>query len=82
MLIQEDEFTDLNEDDVIGMGASGKVYKIILGNGQTVAVKKLINWIKDETPIDSGFKAEVRLYSIHRAFIYISIIYLTNDLKV
>ncbi|KAG0628563.1 hypothetical protein M758_1G035600 [Ceratodon purpureus] len=59
MLIQEDEFSDLNEDDVIGMGASGKVYKIILGNGQTVAVKKLINLSKDETPFDSGFKAEV-----------------------
>jgi serine/threonine protein kinase len=59
MLIQEDEFSDLNEDDVIGMGASGKVYKIILGNGQAVAVKKLINLSKDESPFDSGFKAEV-----------------------
>lgn len=31
----------LNEDNVIGSGASGKVYKAILSNGEAVAVKKL-----------------------------------------
>nr|XP_043609645.1 receptor-like protein kinase HSL1 [Erigeron canadensis] len=31
----------LNEDNVIGSGASGKVYKAILSNGEPVAVKKL-----------------------------------------
>ncbi|CAN8313500.1 unnamed protein product [Cochlearia groenlandica] len=31
----------LDEDNVIGAGASGKVYKVILTNGETVAVKRL-----------------------------------------
>jgi hypothetical protein len=31
----------LREDNVIGSGASGKVYKAVLSNGETVAVKKL-----------------------------------------
>ncbi|KAJ6420483.1 hypothetical protein OIU84_027925 [Salix udensis] len=31
----------LKEDNVIGSGASGKVYKAVLSNGETVAVKKL-----------------------------------------
>ncbi|KAH0450293.1 hypothetical protein IEQ34_020985 [Dendrobium chrysotoxum] len=31
----------LDEDYVIGSGASGKVYKVVLGNGEVVAVKKL-----------------------------------------
>lgn len=31
----------LDEDNLIGTGASGKVYKAVLSNGETVAVKKL-----------------------------------------
>ncbi|THG22659.1 receptor-like protein kinase HSL1 [Camellia sinensis] len=57
----------LDEDNVIGSGFSGKVYKAILSNGETIAVKKLWGrskmedsgdiekgWIQDD-----GFEAEV-----------------------
>ncbi|KAL6553997.1 Serine/threonine-protein kinase hsl1 [Orobanche minor] len=38
----ESEIRDgLKEANVIGRGASGKVYKVVLGNGEVVAVKKL-----------------------------------------
>ncbi|OVA11107.1 Protein kinase domain [Macleaya cordata] len=58
----------LDEDNVIGAGASGKVYKAVLSNGEAVAVKKL--WgvskkvnengdtEKGQIP-DDGFEAEV-----------------------
>ncbi|KAK1405272.1 receptor-like protein kinase HSL1 [Heracleum sosnowskyi] len=45
----------LKEDNVIGTGASGKVYKAMLGNGEVVAVKKL--WersIRDDTIYSSA----------------------------
>ncbi|XP_073120173.1 uncharacterized protein [Henckelia pumila] len=42
LCFSEFEINDcLKEDNVIGLGASGKVYKVILRNGETVAVKKL-----------------------------------------
>ncbi|XP_058095781.1 receptor-like protein kinase HSL1 [Magnolia sinica] len=59
----------LDEDNVIGSGASGKVYKAVLSNGETVAVKKLWGTSKkggDEDVedgrrriSDDGFEAEV-----------------------
>ncbi|KAL5989494.1 hypothetical protein ACLOJK_010386 [Asimina triloba] len=59
----------LDEDNVIGSGASGKVYKAVLSNGETVAVKKLWGLPKkgnDEDVeagkrqvLDDGFEAEV-----------------------
>ncbi|KAG1346774.1 putative LRR receptor-like serine/threonine-protein kinase HSL2 [Cocos nucifera] len=58
----------LDEDNVIGRGASGKVYKAVLCNGETVAVKKLWCMPKkenddtDQSP-DHGFEAEIELYS-------------------
>ncbi|KDP24078.1 hypothetical protein JCGZ_25735 [Jatropha curcas] len=41
----------LNEDNVIGSGASGKVYKVVLSNGETVAVKKLSGGSKKDDAI-------------------------------
>ncbi|XP_074269892.1 uncharacterized protein LOC141592903 [Silene latifolia] len=58
----------LDEDNVIGTGASGKVYKAVLSNGETVAVKKLWGSSKKVTNggdvekgvvNDDGFEAEV-----------------------
>ncbi|KAF5199684.1 Leucine-rich repeat receptor-like protein kinase tdr [Thalictrum thalictroides] len=57
----------LDEDCVIGSGASGKVYKVILSNGEAVAVKKLWGDMKkgEDGDVekgrvhDDGFQAEV-----------------------
>ncbi|KAK9049076.1 hypothetical protein SSX86_031957 [Deinandra increscens subsp. villosa] len=38
---EQDVLGSLMESNVIGMGGSGKVYRVTLKNGQTVAVKKL-----------------------------------------
>ncbi|KAL8192188.1 hypothetical protein R6Q57_028050 [Mikania cordata] len=61
----------LDEDNVIGSGASGKVYKVVLSNGDAVAVKKLWDCSKmgenedledglgSGPVLDNGFEAEV-----------------------
>ncbi|KAI3741693.1 hypothetical protein L1987_59367 [Smallanthus sonchifolius] len=61
----------LDEDNVIGSGASGKVYKVVLSNGDAVAVKKLWcgskkgenedleNGLGSGSVVDNGFEAEV-----------------------
>ncbi|KAK1368734.1 receptor-like protein kinase HSL1 [Heracleum sosnowskyi] len=58
----------LDEDNVIGSGASGKVYRVVLRNGEAVAVKKLWGGSKmvDEdgdvekgSGRNDGFEAEV-----------------------
>ncbi|XP_044460801.1 receptor-like protein kinase HSL1 [Mangifera indica] len=38
----------LDEDNVIGTGSSGKVYKVVLSNGEAVAVKKLWGGVRKE----------------------------------
>ncbi|KAJ7300137.1 hypothetical protein O6H91_Y065300 [Diphasiastrum complanatum] len=49
----------LHEDQVIGTGGAGKVYKATLSNGKEVAVKKLWTSSKTEAKRDYGFSAEV-----------------------
>lgn len=66
----EDEILDcLDEDNVIGTGASGKVYKVVLSSGDAVAVKKLWDGPRKESEShdvekghvqDDGFDAEVK----------------------
>ncbi|TKY71753.1 Receptor protein kinase HSL1 [Spatholobus suberectus] len=49
----EDEILNcLDEDNVIGSGSSGKVYKVVLSSGEAVAVKKI--WGGVRKAIDSG----------------------------
>lgn len=52
-------FGCLDEDNVIGSGASGKVYKAELSNGEVVAIKKLWGASKLANDSNDGFNAEV-----------------------
>ncbi|KAL2627402.1 hypothetical protein AAZV13_07G171000 [Glycine max] len=49
----EDEILNcLDEDNVIGSGSSGKVYKVVLSSGEFVAVKKIWGGVRKE--VESG----------------------------
>ncbi|KAH7352348.1 hypothetical protein KP509_19G040800 [Ceratopteris richardii] len=70
---EEDILDSLDEDNVIGSGSAGKVYRTVLKNGDIVAVKKLWNSNKQCAEnehgygqgnhginlLDHGFKAEI-----------------------
>ncbi|GAB4831317.1 hypothetical protein Ancab_005328 [Ancistrocladus abbreviatus] len=47
----------LDEDNVIGSGASGKVYKVVLSNGEAVAVKRL--WGPSNKAAEKGDDVEM-----------------------
>ncbi|XP_023001692.1 receptor-like protein kinase HSL1 [Cucurbita maxima] len=60
----------LDEDNIIGSGSSGKVYKVVLNNGEAIAVKKLFGGTRKEGEKgddvekgqvlqDYGFEAEI-----------------------
>ncbi|KAF7803405.1 receptor-like protein kinase HSL1 [Senna tora] len=65
----EDEILNcLDDDSLIGSGSSGKVYKVVLSNGEAVAVKKLWGGIRKDMESgdvekggshDNAFDAEV-----------------------
>jgi len=78
----------LNEENVIGTGASGKVYKVVLSNGEVVAVKKLWGGAKKEdgSATDSerdGFEAEVETLGKirHKNIVRLWCCYDTGDCK-
>jgi Leucine-rich repeat (LRR) protein len=50
----------LKDENVIGKGCSGIVYKADMPNGQLIAVKKLWKAKQDEDPVDS-FAAEIQI---------------------
>ncbi|KAM3361265.1 LRR receptor-like serine/threonine-protein kinase RGI5 [Capsicum galapagoense] len=50
----------LKDDNIIGKGCSGVVYKAEMPNGEVIAVKKLWKTKKDEEPVDS-FAAEIQI---------------------
>ncbi|KAB1227995.1 Receptor-like protein kinase HSL1 [Morella rubra] len=77
----------LNEDNVIGSGASGKVYKVVLSNGEAVAVKKLWGGTrKEDGSVDSEkdeFEAEVQTLGKirHKNIVRLWCCYDTGDCK-
>ncbi|CBI29365.3 unnamed protein product, partial [Vitis vinifera] len=50
----------LKDENVIGKGCSGVVYKAEMPNGELIAVKKLWKTMKDEDPVDS-FASEIQI---------------------
>lgn len=55
---EEDVFASLTESNLIGVGGSGKVYRVVLKTGQTVAVKKL-SGVHQQAETEGVFRSEV-----------------------
>jgi hypothetical protein len=58
---ESDILKRLTEDNVIGSGGAGKVYKVTLGNGNIVAVKRIWNNGNHNLSKTRNFKQRWRL---------------------
>ncbi|WVZ79799.1 hypothetical protein U9M48_027335 [Paspalum notatum var. saurae] len=60
---ESDVLSNIREENVIGSGGSGKVYRIHLGagDGRMVAVKRIWNSRKVEQKLDKEFESEVKV---------------------
>ncbi|KAJ1254492.1 hypothetical protein BS78_K050100 [Paspalum vaginatum] len=79
-----DVLTELRDENVIGSGGSGKVYRVHLrgcgGAGAVVAVKKLWSRGKAEEKLDKEFDSEVRILgAIRHANIVSLLCYISSD---
>jgi hypothetical protein len=55
----EDILYGLTNNNLVGSGGSGKVYKICLGNSCKIAVKKISNGLKKDDMMAKQFQAEI-----------------------
>ncbi|EOA12844.1 hypothetical protein CARUB_v10025811mg [Capsella rubella] len=58
---EEDIYPQLTEDNMIGSGGSGLVYRVKLKSGQTLAVKKLWGGAGQKPKSESLFRSEVEI---------------------
>ncbi|KAJ4977039.1 hypothetical protein NE237_002145 [Protea cynaroides] len=75
----EHEILDcLDEDNVIGSGASGKTYRAVLSNGKVVAMKKLCGGAQN-----NGFETEVEILGKirHKNIVKLWCCYTTQNCK-
>jgi tRNA A-37 threonylcarbamoyl transferase component Bud32 len=77
---ESDVLTKLREENVIGSGGSGKVYRVPLRGGAVVAVKKLCSRGKAEEKVGREFDSEVRILGdIRHANIVSLLCYISSD---
>ncbi|XP_074579073.1 uncharacterized protein LOC141835583 [Curcuma longa] len=56
----DDVLDCLKEDNIIGKGGAGIVFKGVMPNGEQVAVKRLLAMTRRSSPHDHGFSAEIQ----------------------